>query len=156
MPDPSSSTFYRNGTLLSAGLLTLVILAILPPFVSSSLAGVITKAFAPVCHQLADRSFHVDGVSLAVCHRCLGAYVGLFAGSLLYLFVAREPKSLRPLTLLLVAALPGVVDWSGDVLGLWVNTPVSRVLTGAFFGVLAGTILGSAVLGEPGKKSGSS
>lgn len=153
MPDLSPTTFHRNGLLLSAGLLTLVVLATLPPFVSPGAAGWITKAFAPVCHQLADRSFHVDGVQLAVCHRCLGAYVGLLAGALLFLITARESKSLRPITLLLLAALPGVVDWSGDVLGLWTNTPLSRVLTGAFFGLLAGTILGSAVMGERRKKS---
>ena len=114
------------------------------------------QAFAPVCHQLAERSFHVDGVQLAVCHRCLGAYVGLLVGVLLFLVPAWESKSLRPLVLLVIAALPGVVDWSGDVVGLWVNTPMSRVLTGAFFGIPAGTILGSAVMGQRSRKSGSS
>jgi uncharacterized membrane protein len=148
MPTILQSTFHRNGLLLSAGLSTLVLLAISPPFLSSPAAGWIMKAFASVCHQLPERSFHVDGVSLAVCHRCLGAYLGLLVGALVFLFLAREPKSLRPLTLLIFAALPGIVDWSGDVLGFWINTPMSRVITGAFFGVLAGTILGSAVMGK--------
>lgn len=147
------STFLRNGLLLSAGLTVLLVLAALPPFVPSGAGEWIMKAFAPVCHQLADRSFHVDGVQMAVCHRCLGAYGGLLVGSILFLIVAREPKSLRPLAVLIIATLPGVVDWSGDVLGMWVNTPTSRVLTGAFFGILAGTILGSAVMGKrPGQK----
>lgn len=148
MLHPPLSSFHRNGLLLSAGLFLLVGLAVLPPFVSASAGGWIMQAFAPVCHQLTERSFHVDGVQLAVCHRCLGAYVGLLVGVLFFLVTALESKSLRPLTLLVIAALPGVVDWSGDVLGLWVNTPMSRVLTGAFFGILVGTILGSAVMGK--------
>ena len=147
------SSFYRNGLLLTAGMGLLVFLAVLPPFLPAGAGGWIMQAFAPVCHQLIDRSFQIDGVQLAVCHRCLGAYAGLLVGTILFLIVAREPKSLRPLTVLIIATLPGVVDWSGDVLGLWVNTPTSRVLTGAFFGVLVGTILGSAVMGKrPGRK----
>lgn len=54
--------------------------------------------------------------------------------------------SIRPVLLLIVAALPGVIDWSGDVLGLWTNSPISRIITGGWFGVLAGMLLASAVL----------
>lgn len=152
----SVSTFHRNGVLLSAGLGLLVTLAVLPPFVPVETAGWIMKAFAPVCHQLADRSFHIDGVQLAVCHRCLGAYIGLLTGVVTFLFMGRWSIPLRPLTLLVLGALPGVVDWSGDIVGVWVNSPTSRIATGAFFGVLAGLILGSAVMGERAKEKGAS
>lgn len=142
-------TFYRNGFLLGLGLWTLVILVILPPFVSPSFADVLMAAFDPVCHQLFDRSPHIDGTSFAVCHRCFGAYVGLAAGSLL--FTVRRGRSLKgwsPFLILVMAALPGVIDWSGDVLGFWTNTPASRLVTGGWFGLWAGMLLGSAVQGE--------
>jgi uncharacterized membrane protein len=150
---PLSPTFFRNGTLLSTGLLSLVVLALLPPFVSSGAADILMAAFAPVCHQLPDRSLHIDDTALAVCHRCFGAYVGLFAGSLVYLFSKGSLLSqggilstARPILLLWAAAIPGVIDWVGDIVGFWTNSPVSRMSTGAWFGVLAGVLLASAIL----------
>lgn len=144
---PLPSPFYRNGILLSSGLLTLVALVLLPPFVSAGAAETVMAAFAPVCHQLPGRSPHIEGTALAVCHRCFGAYAGLFMGSLVFLFSSgRSMPSIRPVLLLIVAALPGVIDWSGDVLGLWTNSPISRIITGGWFGVLAGMLLASAVL----------
>jgi hypothetical protein len=38
--------------------------------------------FAPVCHQIAGRSFHLHGVPLAVCARCLGIYAGVVAAAI--------------------------------------------------------------------------
>lgn len=146
MPNPSSS-FFRNGTFLSSGLLLLVVLAMLPPFVSESVAGALMAAFDPVCHQIFSRSPHIHDTAFAVCHRCFGAYVGLFAGSVLFLSSrGRVLPSWKPLLLLGLAALPGVIDWSGDVVGIWINTPVSRIITGGWFGVLAGMLLAAAVL----------
>lgn len=142
-------TFVRSGILLGLGLITLVVLALLPPFVSTAFADVLMAAFDPVCHQLFDRSPHVDGTSFAVCHRCFGAYAGLAAGSLI--FTASRGRSLlawSPLLVLGMAAVPGVVDWSADVLGFWTNTAVSRELTGGWFGIWAGMLLGSAVQGR--------
>ncbi len=75
--------------------------------------------------------------------------MGLAAGSLA--FTASRGRSLTswsPFLLLILAVLPGVLDWSGDVLGFWTNTPFSRVLTGGWFGVWAGMLLGSAVQGD--------
>ena len=141
--------FFRNGIFLGAGLVTLVVLALLPPFVSTAFADALMAAFDPVCHQLFDRSPHVDGTPFAVCHRCFGAYVGLAAGSLVFTLTrGRSLMAWSPFLLLTMAALPGVIDWSGDVLGLWTNTPISRLLTGGWFGVWAGMLLGSAVQGS--------
>jgi hypothetical protein len=38
------------------------------------------------------------------------------------------------------------VDWLGGVLGLWINTPASRFLTGGFFGLVAGYFLARALV----------
>ena len=143
------SSFIRNGMLLGFTLIVLVVLALLPPFVSTAFADALMAAFDPVCHQLFDRSPHVEGTSFAVCHRCFGAYAGLAAGSLL--FTASRGRSLiawAPFLLLVLATVPGFVDWAGEVVGIWTNTPLSRVMTGGWFGVWAGMLLGSAVQGD--------
>jgi len=55
------------------------------------------------------------------------------------------------------------VDWLGDIVGWWANTQVSRMLTGALFGLVAGYYLAKAVGDiyaerrhevEPAEKSG--
>ena len=152
---PLAPTFFRNGTLLSTGLLSLVVLVMLPPFVSQGVAEILMAAFAPVCHQLPGRSLHIDDTALAVCHRCFGAYAGLFAGSVVFLLskgnLFKKSNILsrgRPMLLLLAAAVPALIDWTGDVAGFWTNSPTSRMSTGAWFGVLAGLLLASAVLDQ--------
>ncbi len=47
---------------------------------------------------------------------------------------------------MLGAAIPAVVDWSGDVLGIWTNTPVSRMITGGILGLFAGYFLVAAIV----------
>jgi hypothetical protein len=34
----------------------------------------------------------------------------------------------------------------GDIVGIWTNSPLSRTVTGMWFGILAGLLLASAVL----------
>jgi len=42
----------------------------------------IRALFAPLCHQLGERSFIVAGITLPVCARCTGIYLGFLAGIL--------------------------------------------------------------------------
>lgn len=86
---------------------------------------------------------HIDSVSVAVCHRCLGAYAGFVLGALLFAGLKGWwPVPDRKAILILGAAvLPAVIDWTGDVVGFWTNTPTSRMITGAIFGLVAGYIL---------------
>lgn len=82
--------------------------------------------FAPVCHQLPERSFAAFGHPLAVCHRCSGLYAGFTAGLLLlpYLGWLRRRLLASPRAVLLFF-VPMVVD-----VFLVDNTPLSRFLTG--------------------------
>ncbi len=130
------------GTLLLVGLITL------PPFVSSPLRWEIYGGFSFVCHQIPARSPHIDGVMLAVCHRCYGIYWGLPLAVLAFLllrpwsgWLGRSARWLVPLSL-----VPMSIDWGGEVLGLWTNTPWSRLLTGGGFGLVAGVYLARAVI----------
>lgn len=84
----------------------------------------------------------------ALCHRCTGLVLGLGLGLLGYP-LARRPSlsgSRRRARLLGALALaPLVVDWALGAAGLWTNTPLSRVLTGALFGAYAGLVLAEAL-----------
>ena len=106
-------------------------------------------AFHAVCHQLPGRSFHFDGAALAVCHRCTGIYAGLFMGVLTFPLLTRFDAWLWRYTrwLLVGALVPMGIDWLGDAVGLFVNTPLSRTLTGAVFGYVVSYLLARGLAG---------
>jgi uncharacterized membrane protein len=136
----------RGGWLLALGL-TLVLLgmASLPPFVGPTVRGALMHAFSAVCHQIPERSPHLHGVPLAVCHRCYGIYGGFLLGVLGYLVLRRREAFLlrQARYVLVLALLPAGLDWLLGLTGVWVNTPWSRALTGAVFGFAAGLYLAS-------------
>jgi uncharacterized membrane protein len=98
----------------------------------------IYEAFGRLCHQLPERSLHLEGHKLAVCSRCTGLYAG-FALSVLLYPLARSLKRVdTPRRIwLLLAVLPIGVDWSVGFFGLWANTHLSRFMTGALFSAVA-------------------
>ncbi|WP_457654759.1 DUF2085 domain-containing protein [Rhodocaloribacter sp.] len=126
----------------------LVVLVTLPPFVGASARSLIMTGFSGVCHQLPDRSPHIAGVALAVCHRCYGIYWGLFLAVLGFLVMYRWDAFLyrRAPVVLAASLVPLSVDWLGDVLGFWTNTPHSRLLTGLVFGIVAGYFVARGVI----------
>lgn len=58
-----------------------LLLLVAAPFLTTAVAGTLYLAGAQICHQLSDRSFHLQGVQLPVCARCLGLYGGGAMGS---------------------------------------------------------------------------
>ena len=105
-------------------------------------------AFAPFCHQIPERSPHLQGIALAVCHRCYGIYGGLLVGVVLFGVLRSGRRAVdRHLRYLIgLSLIPLSLDWSADAVGLWVNTPASRLLTGGVFGVVAGALLARALM----------
>jgi uncharacterized membrane protein len=129
------------------GTLLAVVLATLPPFVGEVLRGALYSGFAGLCHQLPERSPHIGGVMLAVCHRCYGIYLGLPLAAIVWVglrgrsgWIGRHARALVVLSL-----VPLGLDWSLHVVGVWANTPASRVATGLIFGLAAGVLLARAV-----------
>ncbi len=118
--------------LLAGGIVLAIALAPALRQQSNGLAEWIYLAFAPTCHQIAERSFHAFSHPLAVCHRCFGIYIGLLVGVLAWPAAQRAKawlqQDLRRVVWLFV---PTVVDW---LLFGW-NTPTSRFLTGAVAGL---------------------
>ena len=109
-----------------------------------------------ICHQRPERSFHLLGVQLPVCARCLGVYAG---AALVSVIMAARPDcspSLRfggarraaargggsaPRTVLLISALPTaatlLVEWTtGHTPGNW-----TRALSGVPLGAAVAWIV---------------
>jgi uncharacterized membrane protein len=95
----------------------------------------IYAAFSHLCHQIPSRSFSIAGHQFAVCARCFGLYAG-FTGALLCYPLVRSLRrtDTPPRRWLFAATLPLAVDFSLTYFGLWENTHVSRLLTGALLG----------------------
>lgn len=84
------------------------------------------RAGSILCHQRAERSFHIDGVQTPVCARCVGLYGGAAAGAVIGLGWMRRqsrhaaaPRALQTSLrfLLLCAAVPTGALWTLEHLG---------------------------------------
>jgi len=104
-------------------------------------------AYAPLCHQLAERSLWLGGVPLAVCARCTGLYAGGLAGLVVGVAcLGRRDRGPRPRWLALVAA-PTAIDALLPWIGLPQLSEVPRALLAIPCGVLAGWYLAVGVAG---------
>ena len=112
-----------------------------------ALARPIYSFFSYICHQLPERSLHIDGHPLAVCARCFGVYFGLLAGLVIYP-LWRRIDEIEPLPRiwLFLSLVPIGIDWSLSVFGVWENTHLSRFITGLILGVACATYIVPAVV----------
>jgi uncharacterized membrane protein len=124
---------------IALGLVGLIIAApLLMAHGYTALGLAIYDGFGKLCHQLPERSLHLEGNKLAVCSRCLGLYAGFALSVLLYPLARSLNRVDTPRRLwLLLAVLPIGVDWSLGFFGLWANTHLSRFMTGALFSAVA-------------------
>ena len=123
----------------AATIAALVSLVVVAPLAAAAghngVAFAIYHAFAPLCHQLPERSYFIEGHKFAVCSRCTGIYAGFAFTLLLYpLFRSLRNTATPPRSLLILAALPLAIDFSLTFFGFWQNTHTSRLLTGALLG----------------------
>lgn len=129
--------------LLVAGLSLLGLVASPALLAETPLAWVgdaLREAYAPFCHQHAGRCFHLGGVPLAACSRCVGVMSGAVLGLLLSGLAGWIGRIRLWSPALLAAGLaPLALDATLGLLGLWHNTHGSRALTGLVAGV-TGTI----------------
>ena len=139
VPTRRPLVFWGVSAAVVAALVSLILLA---PLAAASghngVAFAIYHAFAPLCHQLPERSYFIDGHKFAVCSRCTGIYAG-FAFTLLVYPLVRSLRSVAtpPRSFLILAVLPLAIDFSLTFFGIWENTHTSRLLTGALLGSVA-------------------
>lgn len=100
------------------------------------------RAFNSLCHQMADRSFWINGQPMAVCSRCIGIYGGFALGwILLPVSSFCQVKGIASIQkIVVIVLLLNIVDASGDFLNLWKNTLTSRLILGSLLGGLAAMI----------------
>jgi len=115
-----------------------------PPILESSTgAGPswLRLAFAPLCHQLPERSFVLFGGPLAVCARCTGLLLGGVLGlaCAAWLVVGRERAV--PRSWLAALVLPTAADGALAVLGASPLAELPRFLLAVPAGVAAGVLL---------------
>jgi uncharacterized membrane protein len=103
-----------------------------------------------LCHQLPDRSFHVDGYQLPVCARCLGIYVGAMAvaclGCVPWLRAALGGwPAARLRRIAIAAALPTAVTVAAEWVGVWATSNEARAIAGLLLGAGAALVVVGAV-----------
>ena len=103
--------------------------------------------FSYICHQISERSFHVEGEQFGVCSRCFGVYFGLLFGFAVYP-LWRNIAEIEPLPRfwLFLSLIPITVDWSLTIFGIWENTHLSRFVTGLILGVACATFIVPALV----------
>ena len=119
-----------------AALLFLAGSLLAPLLQSSPGADLLRVAYAPLCHQRAERSLEIGSGTQAVCARCSGLYagatIGLFAAAL---GLAGSGRRLRPWMLaaaLTPTAIDALVPWVGlsglpNLPRLWLAAPAGFV-----------------------------
>jgi uncharacterized membrane protein len=138
--------------LACAGALAFVALIFAAPLAEASghpaIGWFLYRAFAPLCHQIAERSFYAAGYPLAVCARCFGVYAGFTACLLLYPLALSLRRTEAPRRgWLVLFALPCVVDFLINFATPWHNTHASRALTGAWLGAGAVFFVAPGLIG---------
>jgi uncharacterized membrane protein len=86
------------------------------------------RLFQGLCHQIPDRSFWIQGQPMAVCSRCFGIYFGFATGWVLMVPVMyiRKLMDISINKIILIAIAANAMDFTGNILGLWENTLISR------------------------------
>ena len=131
------------------GVAALLALAASPGVLPAEAGRAVHGGFGWLCHQIPERSPHLGGVPWALCHRCVGILAGVLAGLVVAPVLPARALAvlahLRPGRVVVLALVPLAVDWSLGAFGVWANTPVSRLATGAVFGAAAGLVLALAL-----------
>lgn len=141
--------------LIALGGLAWVLLLTLAPLLPVAAAGFAYVLGSVICHQISERSFHLDGGQLPVCARCLGIYAG-FAASACALSLAgltargggvRQSLRAAPLIrrLVLAGAVPTLVTVAAEWTALWQPSNLTRALAGAPLGLAVAVVVAYAL-----------
>ena len=110
-------------------------------------SGLTYRAGAVICHQQADRSFHVAGIPMPVCARCFGVYAGASAGAVAVLLwmLARRRRTAAPFRLRLTRFRVLVLSSGVPTLVLWTVEHAAGAFVSPDARALAAAPLGAAI-----------
>ena len=115
------------------GVLLAPALAVISPGASSAVYSV----YKPICHQIDDRCFYLDGAKLGVCIRCSAIYFSFFISLLSYpLFRRVSSPSFPGRAWILLAIAAMAVDVLLNFTGIHISTPLTRTMTGMLLGMV--------------------
>jgi uncharacterized membrane protein len=89
------------------------------------------------CHQIADRSFYLNGNELPVCSRDIGISIGLLTGMAIALLYVRR---INPL-ILIAGLVPMVLDGGLQAVSNYQSNNGLRIVTGIIAGIAAALLL---------------
>ena len=102
--------------------------------------------YKPVCHQMVDRSFEINGYIFAVCVRCFGFYLGGLFISLLYWF--KRDIFVWKLSYYIMLIIPAIIDFICEKIDLYTNLESLRFITGLLLGIAVFQLLLASLLTE--------
>jgi uncharacterized membrane protein len=107
--------------------------------------ALIFEACGLICHQRPERSFHLAGVQLPVCARCLGLYASGAMGAVIACVWADrgrgEVQAQDARWALAIAAVPTALTLGCEWIGLWHPSGAARALAAIPLGAMAGWVL---------------
>ncbi|MCC6825355.1 MAG: DUF2085 domain-containing protein [Acidobacteria bacterium] len=155
IPVPLAERFRRQAFKVwligGAVVLVWVLLILLAPLAKANgftqISAPLYHVFSYLCHQIPDRSFHIEGEQFGVCSRCFGVYFGIFAGFAIYP-LWRKIDDIEPISRIWLAlsVIPIGVDWALTIFGVWANTFTSRFVTGMILGAACATFIVPAIV----------
>lgn len=145
--------------LLAVGWIAVLLSA---PFLPAPLAAIAYAFGSLICHQMPERSFHLQAFQLPVCARCFGLYGGAAAATVWTGLLQgraprvvrrspRTPHGLRAITL--AAALPTLVTVGLEWAGVWRPSNVTRAIAGAPLGFAVAYVV-MAAMARNGRDAG--
>lgn len=129
-----------------------VALLLAAPHLPLPFAGFLYVFGSVICHQISERSFHVDGSQLPVCARCFGIYAGFAAGAVAAVIGgSRRPlgSAERTRRNVLLATAPSIVTVILEWAGLWDPPNMARAIAGFPLGMAVALVVIRALETRP-------
>lgn len=105
------------------------------PGIFGGASKILYAFFNSICHQINERSFHIEEMPFGVCSRCTAIYFGFLFGTLIHPFIRGISKPEIPSRLFLVmACIPMIADALPWRFGMYEATIESRAATGGILG----------------------
>ena len=101
-----------------------------------------------VCHQIPERSFHINGAQLPVCARCTGLYLSALVGALAWMALRQPIATGRARRALLASAVPTLATVASAALGWWDPANAVRALAAAPLGAATGVLVVAGLSGN--------
>jgi uncharacterized membrane protein len=127
----------KSATKICAAVFSLVVIAILianavtwDAVAHRGADASIRKVFRPLCHGIESRCFAPSGVPMPLCARCVGIYLGMAGGIASFALFRSLRRRRWPPAVVIIAAMPLVLDGVTQAFGFRESTNGLRLITG--------------------------